>query len=142
MKKILLLVLIAAFAMVGYISWDKSFTDTISEKDIEQVTYNLEARGYGCEDLKIVNLYDKHDHAKYLYAYTDQAYIILFKSNYTFIEGGEGRRYSDYLSGEYKLYYFAPMGCYAGPADLSFKEAQAQGLLHDIHQEGMDKLTF
>ena len=140
-KKLILLVALAALLTTGYFAWDNSFTDAISDQDVAQIGQTMQDLKYGTNDLHLMNLYDRHDHAKYLYAWNDRGYVILFKNNYQFIEGGEGLRYRDYLSIEYKLYYFAPMGYYAGPAGMRFKEAQAQGLLHDIHQEELDELS-
>ena len=137
-KKLILLAVIAALLAAGYVAWDHSYTDTISEKDLEQASYWMNSFGYGASDLQVRNLYDKHDHAKYLYAYSKSGFVILYKNGHQFIEGGQGLRFTNYLSDDYKLYYFAPMGYCAGPADMSFKEAKAQGLLHNIHQEEMN----
>ena len=141
-NKLVLLAVLVALMVTGYFVWNNSFTDAISDQDVSQISQIMDDMEYGTNDLNVVNLYDSHDHAKYLYAWNECGYVILFKSNYQFIEGGEGLRYRNYLSNEYKLYYFAPMGYYAGLAGMSFKEAQAQGLLHDIHQEELDELSL
>ena len=139
-QKLVLLLMIVIMIATGYILWDRSYREEITDQDIARVTSWMTASGYGTDSLQIVNLYDKYDHAVFLYAWNDRGYVILFKNSDNFVEGGDGLRYSGYLTGEYKLYYFAPMGYYAGPINLDFKQARAQGLLHDIHAEWMENL--
>ena len=139
-KKVILLLVIATMLAAGYVAWDQSFRDEITEQDIERAEEHLQWFDYGTNNLQVFNVYDKYGHAKYIYAQSDSAFALFYKNNGEFISAGQGGRFTGYLSGDYKLYLFPPFGYYAGPADMSYKAAKEQGLLHDIHQEDQDVL--
>ena len=140
-QKIVLLVVIAILLAAGYVAWDRSFREEITQQDIELAEKHLQSFNYGTKNLQVFNVYDKYDHAKFIYAQSDAGFALFYKNTGNFISAGQGGRYQGYLSEEYKLYLFPPFGYFVGPADMSFKDAKEQGLLHDIHQEAMDALN-
>ena len=134
-QKIVLLVVIAVMLAAGYVAWDRSFREEITQQDIELAEKHLQSFNYGTKNLQVFNVYDKYDHAKFIYAQSDAGFVLFYKNAGNFISAGQGGRYQGYLSEEYKLYLFPPFGYFAGPADVSYKEAKEKGLLHDIHAE-------
>ena len=103
-QKIVLLVVIAVFLAAGYVAWDRSFREEITQQDIELAEKHLQSFNYGTKNLQVFNVYDKYDHAKFIYAQSDAGFALFYKNTGNFISAGQGGRYQGYLSEEYKLY--------------------------------------
>ena len=132
-QRIILLLIIAVLLIAGYVAWDQSFREEIAEQDIELAKKHLQSFNYGTKNLRVFNVYDKYDHAKFIYAQSDAGFALFYKNTGNFIIAGQGGRYQGNLSEAYKLYLFPPFGYFVGPADMSYKEAKEKGLLYDIH---------
>lgn len=79
-QKIVLLVVIAILLAAGYVAWDRSFREEITQQDIELVEKHLQSFNYGTKNLQVFNVYDKYDHAKFIYAQSDAGFSLFYKN--------------------------------------------------------------
>ena len=101
-QKIVLLVVIAILLAAGYVAWDRSFREEITQQDIELAEKHLQSFNYGTKNLQVFNVYDKYDLAKFIYAQSDAGFALFYKNTGNFISAGQGGRYQGYLSADEK----------------------------------------